>query len=853
MDYYFNSGGSGNAPYSNYISNAREQSQKFAIGKTYVTIDLSVNTLMAITATTGPGSSGENNLHTADGGSYGSGDDVQYTGNGTITLTFATAVSNVKFSIYDVDRQQRIQFAAADGATPRSISLSLVSGSILSFNNNNSTTARVDASNTTVANTSTDGTVNVDIAGPVTTITLTVSNAGTCTSGCGTGGVENPANYWLSDIQACVPGTFPVNYHQLSGAPFTGPGGNQPEYFIATPDTDSVFMVDPATGRAKFLFRDEGRDYVNSFAYDPIHHVMYYISENNSVDANNKMLKRYNFNTKVIDTVIADVSAAPLNIPTFNMGIESAGAAFYDGALYFGVEGGQTGSSTRESIIWRIDFDVATGLIPVNAYQVWATPSYDNDGSPSFHDWGDFLIKDGVLFNFNTARSSNCNTCYAQSKYHQYNMTTGAGVVYTNPLNTVYSGQGGLTYSGAMYFLRDSVGRYFENGTVDAPAARRNLVIVQNQVSSPLINWFGGTGDASDPFRPKSDFGDAPASYDGAGSPAVHDYDTALTLGSNFDDEWEKTGSTALANSDGVDEDALSVTPIFTHSQNGYDVFIRAINRTGAVARIVAWIDFNNNGTFEASEGITRTINHGTGLQNVHLQWSGMPSIPAGVTGVFMRIRIASNAALTTSTPNGWFSNGEVEDYLVQVDDILPVTLRNFSATAVDGKVKVNWNTTNEQGMKDFVVERSKDGVDWEAIATVDAKGSIAGTTNYNYHDEQPYIGNSYYRLQMRDKDGRAVFSDARKVSLSTIVNGVRVSPNPFKDIISVKITLLNKESVKLKLLNQSGNVILRKSVNAQEGLNTIELTDVSKLPSGIYILEITTSAEVKREKILKK
>ncbi len=88
-----------------------------------------------------------------------------------------------------------------------------------------------------------------------------------------------------------------------------------------------------------------------------------------------------------------------LGIPVFNLGIESAGAAFYDGALYLGIEGGHHDASgtandrTRETIIWRIDFDAS--LNPVNAYQVYGTNAYSpaDPINTSIHDWGDFLVK----------------------------------------------------------------------------------------------------------------------------------------------------------------------------------------------------------------------------------------------------------------------------------------------------------------------------------------------------------------------------------------------------------------------------------------------------------------------------
>src|SRR5438045_1516705 len=72
LDYYFNSG-SNVAPYGfsggNYISNAMEQTQKFGIGRNYVTIVTSAAGVV----------DGENGSHTGDVAANFSGDDAQFT------------------------------------------------------------------------------------------------------------------------------------------------------------------------------------------------------------------------------------------------------------------------------------------------------------------------------------------------------------------------------------------------------------------------------------------------------------------------------------------------------------------------------------------------------------------------------------------------------------------------------------------------------------------------------------------------------------------------------------------------------------------------------------------------------
>jgi hypothetical protein len=359
LDFYFNNG-TNTLPYGfstgTYVRDAMEMTQKFALGPNYIT--LATNNAALINPGTSNGTSGENALHTGDVTvSVTSFTNVPYTGHDaqfnpsatgqTITITFNTEVHNPTFTLYDIDALQALQVTAAGSGTP-TVNVTTQGGTQLVITGGAASRTITSLAAGDVATTSNTCTATIDVTGGlIKTITINVSTLGTSNT-----------VFWLSDIHACVSGSFPANYQQTVGEPpYQGPGGiyNQADYFIVTPDNNSAYMLDPVTGRAWFLFTDPGKQFMNSFAYDAVNRFLYYIAENPAVDRNNKMIKRYRFNTNTIDTVTSDITTL-LNIPTMNSGVESAGAAFYDGKLYIGFEGGSYNSSnTRESIVWRID------------------------------------------------------------------------------------------------------------------------------------------------------------------------------------------------------------------------------------------------------------------------------------------------------------------------------------------------------------------------------------------------------------------------------------------------------------------------------------------------------------------
>ncbi|WP_426482957.1 beta strand repeat-containing protein [Chryseobacterium sp. R2ACT005] len=158
------------------------------------------------------------------------------------------------------------------------------------------------------------------------------------------------------------------------------------------------------------------------------------------------------------------------------------------------------------------------------------------------------------------------------------------------------------------------------------------------------------------------DFGDAPESYemdkDGMGNPANlkparNSATDALFLGMSY--TLEPGPSSAASgtdnnnpNGDGASDDGLSLDQlrIRTNAINTYTVGVN--NTTGAAATLYAWIDFNNNGRFEASEFATAQVANNAVSANVSFTAAQVNTIAASTGKVYMRLRLVQpNAELT--------------------------------------------------------------------------------------------------------------------------------------------------------------------------------------------------------------
>ena len=111
------------------------------------------------------------------------------------------------------------------------------------------------------------------------------------------------------------------------------------------------------------------------------------------------------------------------------------------------------------------------------------------------------------------------------------------------------------------------------------------------------------------------------------------------------------------------DEDGITLTTL-TEGDTSYTIPAGNItaNTTGA-ATLHAWVDFNQNSTFEASEYQSVVVNNGTPAGD--LTWSGLSGITSGTT--YARFRLTTDTNINGSTPNDVAIDGEMEDYALAI------------------------------------------------------------------------------------------------------------------------------------------------------------------------------------------
>ncbi len=276
--------------------------------------------------------------------------------------------------------------------------------------------------------------------------------------------------------------------------------------------------------------------------------------------------------------------------------------------------------------------------------------------------------------------------------------------------------------------------------------------------------------------------------------------------------------------------------------------------------QVRAWIDFNNNGSFDnATEQVFYQNDIGPpSVYNTTV--SGNFTVPVGaVTGTILRMRVTEEVSVRYGAgftiSNACYNPvyGQAEDFPVWIMPMgtLPVTYTYFRAQPAGPDVRLEWQTESEQGSSHFVVERSADGQRYEAIGQLPSRAAGA---MYAYTDASPGGGQWFYRLRQVDLDGGYSYSSIARVNLTSMHQpGYRLLSNMVRNEIRIRFMgEQDRGPGSIRLIDLSGRILVQRSMHTRpDQFVSIDLSPLS-LPTGMYLLEIVNSSGRHTEKIVK-
>jgi len=219
-------------------------------------------------------------------------------------------------------------------------------------------------------------------------------------------------------------------------------------------------------------------------------------------------------------------------------------------------------------------------------------------------------------------------------------------------------------------------------------------------------------------------------------------------------------------------------------------------------------------------------------LQDLYLDTSKVVSLADGDT-TFVNFTVNSNAAsqgnrfrIVYDFPSG---------------GPLPVTYTSIKAWQQNSNIAVQWVVNNQLNVKEYVVEKSTDGVSFTKVGTVNASTGTGSSISYNWIDANAVAGENYYRIISIGTNAVAQYSQVVKVNIgANAAPAIAVYPNPVKGgAIGLQLTNMPAGKYSIKLLDNIGQMLVGKEIIHAGGSATETIRFNSNMAKGIYHLGI--------------
>lgn len=170
---------------------------------------------------------------------------------------------------------------------------------------------------------------------------------------------------------------------------------------------------------------------------------------------------------------------------------------------------------------------------------------------------------------------------------------------------------------------------------------------------------------------------------------------------------------------------------------------------------------------------------------------------------------------------------------------VLPVNIISIAAVNAADAVEVSWKVGGESGVNVYVVEKSFDGLNYKEIGAVKATSS----SQYFFMDHAEKKAVAYYRIRVVELSGVDKYSSTVLVRNAT-PSTVNLYPNPV--VNTLLFAGLPNDAV-VRILSANGQLMQQTRLST----NSASM-DVSRLPAGMYIVEINADNARELHKIMK-
>jgi hypothetical protein len=178
----------------------------------------------------------------------------------------------------------------------------------------------------------------------------------------------------------------------------------------------------------------------------------------------------------------------------------------------------------------------------------------------------------------------------------------------------------------------------------------------------------------------------------------------------------------------------------------------------------------------------------------------------------------------------------------------------SFSGKLVADNANLSWVTSKENEPVYYSIERSNDGSTFTSVGTVNGNKNYNAENNYySFTDPVAISDKAWYRIAIRNDANKKKYSRVIQLNDKRIDFGLSNVINPFNHEVDFEVVVSSSTRVEAVLSNLSGKPLRKENFIVYEGVNSLAIQNVERLPAGMYILQIKNNEKVISKKLIKK
>ena len=272
---------------------------------------------------------------------------------------------------------------------------------------------------------------------------------------------------------------------------------------------------------------------------------------------------------------------------------------------------------------------------------------------------------------------------------------------------------------------------------------------------------------------------------------------------------------------------------------------IMIYTKTGSLTNLTVTARGGNGGSNQVTAGSTSAAHGpggggGGGIVFANATVNGGSSVIAGVSGTTSgrtKTYGATDGTIGILTQN--ITQSQTPTFPLNCI-ILASSFLDATAEQKNNGVIVGWDVAEDVNTREYLVEKSLDGVNFTTIGHVARTENVTNGTHYEYPDNSSLNTATiwYYRIQEVVTYGQSIYSKVVSVRVGGLSGKLGVYPNPTKGSATVSFVSTTQGAVSLRLFDLKGSMLWQQQYQTNIGQNTIALDNFRTIPDGMYILQ---------------